>query len=122
VIKRCVRLKLLIYCHAQFYSVESSAQDKLAEVNIAKSNDYPSHAPLIGAYDYPWHGVNGFPVCDDWRIVLRQSLCPAFDLIGRIVPKSLSNTSNKAGKQKLHFGPDIGASHAVELDGSAVRC
>ncbi len=76
-IKRCVRLKLKTYCLVLFYSAAVSAQDKLAEVNIAKSNEYPSHAPLIGAYYYPWYGVNGNPTADDWRNVLRQKLVPS---------------------------------------------
>lgn len=102
-IKRLARLKLLTFCLALFYSGVLSAQDKLAEINIAMSNDNPSHAPQIGAEYYPWYGANGGPTADDCRNVLCQKHVPSIGLYRSDSPKDIVEHIKQSRQAGISF-------------------
>ena len=47
-----------------------------AAINLATPRHQDDARPVVGAYYYPWYGVNNRPVADDWTSALRQKLVP----------------------------------------------
>ena len=45
-------------------------------VNIATPRTAGDARPIVGAYYYPWYGVNDRPLTHDWFHLLRQKLEP----------------------------------------------
>jgi glycoprotein endo-alpha-1,2-mannosidase len=54
----------------------NAAESHEASVNVADSPSQRADAPVVGAYYYPWYGVNDRPLEHDWDHVMRRKLTP----------------------------------------------
>jgi glycoprotein endo-alpha-1,2-mannosidase len=55
----------------------NAAESHEASVNVADPASQRAGAPVVGAYYYPWYGVNDRPLEHDWDHVMRRKLAPS---------------------------------------------
>jgi glycoprotein endo-alpha-1,2-mannosidase len=56
--------------------VSTDAPPKRAELNLAEPREPGDQRPVVGAYYYPWYGVNDRPLAHDWHNLMRVKLVP----------------------------------------------
>lgn len=56
--------------------IASGQEASRPDVNIATPRSADDLRPIVGAYYYPWYGVNDRPLSHDWFRVMRQKLDP----------------------------------------------
>ena len=77
--RRTARQVLGLVVIAACLAVEALGQQPTApraELNLAQPRAPNDARPVIGAYYYPWYGVNDRPLSHDWYRLMRQKLNP----------------------------------------------
>src|SRR5262245_5631394 len=56
--------------------VSTDAPPERAELNLPEPRELGDQRPVVGAYYYPWYGVNDRPLDHDWHNLMRVKLVP----------------------------------------------
>jgi hypothetical protein len=67
---------LLAIAPALAQTTAGDAQRQSVKLNLANAREPNDRSPVIGAYYYPWYGVNDRPLDHDWHNLLRVKLVP----------------------------------------------
>ncbi len=73
---RAVLLAAICLCWLPSRGATSYAVEPAASVNVADKQGTSDASPVVGAYYYPWYGVNDRPLDHDWDRVMRRKLQP----------------------------------------------
>jgi glycoprotein endo-alpha-1,2-mannosidase len=101
----------------------NAAESHEASVNVADSPLQRADAPVVGAYYYPWYGVNDRPLEHDWDHVMRRKLTPPqtpqAGLYRSDDPKVISQHIEQSKRAGVDFwavswwGPDTATDRAI---------
>lgn len=101
----------------------NAAESHEASVNVADPPSQRADAPVVGAYYYPWYGVNDRPLEHDWDHVMRRKLAPPqAPLVGLYRsddPKVISQHIEQSKRAGIDFwavswwGPDTATDRTI---------
>lgn len=101
----------------------NAEESRTATVNVAAEKPSGENAPIVGAYYYPWYGVNDRPVEHDWDHVMRRKLTPPQDPVAGLYrsddPQVIAQHIEQSKRAGIDFwavswwGPDTATDRTI---------